>query len=113
MNPIPIAELNSLLTRLIQSAEGISDLIFVAGKPPQAEIYGRLITPPNCPEPVLDAARTEAIVHAVMAGNERLLQDLARAGSCDCSYTLEGICRFRVNIYRQIGNYAMVLRRLS
>jgi len=26
---------------------------------------------------------------------------------------LEGICRFRVNIYRQVGNHAMVLRRLS
>src|SRR5580693_9003438 len=113
MNPIPIADLNTLLTRLIQSAEGISDLIFVAGKPPQAEIYGRLMTPPNCPEPVLDGARVESLAFAVIAGNERLIQDLARAGSCDCSYSLEGICRFRVNIYRQIGNYAMVLRRLS
>jgi twitching motility protein PilT len=113
MNPIPIADLNTLLTRLIQSAEGISDLIFVVGKPPQAEIYGRLITPPQCPEPVLSPARVESLVFGVMAGNERLTQDLARSGSCDCSFTLEGICRFRVNIYRQIGNYAMVLRRLS
>jgi twitching motility protein PilT len=113
MNPVSIAELDGLLARLIQSAEGISDLIFVVGKPPQSEIYGRLITPPGCTEPVLDAARVESLAHAVIAGNERLLQDLARAGSCDCSYSLEGNCRFRVNIYRQIGNYAMVLRRLS
>lgn len=113
MNPVHIAELNELLTKLIQSAEGISDLIFVAGKPPQSEIYGRLVTPPNCPEGTLDGNRIESLAHAIIAGNERLIQDLARAGSCDCSYSLEGICRFRVNIYRQIGNYAMVLRRLS
>jgi len=113
MNPIPVPELNALLTKLIQSAEGISDLIFVAGKPPQAEIYGRLVTPPNCPEPVLTSARTESLAFGLIAGNERLANDLAKAGSCDSSYTLEGICRFRVNIYRQVGNYAMVLRRLS
>ena len=113
MNPVPIAELNELLTKLIQSAEGISDLIFVVGKPPQSEIYGRLVTPPGCTEPVLTATRTEGLAFAIIGGNERLTTDLVKAGSCDCSYTLEGVCRFRVNIYRQIGNYAMVLRRLS
>lgn len=113
MNSVSTAELNDLLTKLIQSTEGISDLIFVAGKPPQAEIYGRLVTPPNCPEPVLDGARIHSLAHAVINGNERLHSDLTKAGSCDCSYSLEGICRFRVNIYRQIGNHAMVLRRLS
>ncbi|MGA2244794.1 MAG: PilT/PilU family type 4a pilus ATPase [Verrucomicrobiota bacterium] len=113
MNPIRIAELNALLTRLIQSAEGISDLIFVAGKPPQAEIYGRLVIPPGCTEPPLDGQRIETLAHAIMAGNERLIRDLAQTGSCDCSHALDGVCRFRVNIYRQIGNHAMVLRRLS
>ena len=113
MKTIPAAELNALLTKLIQSAEGISDLIFVAGKPPQAEIYGRLNDAPGVNEPVLTPERTESLAGALIAGNERLLNDLAKSGSCDCSYSLEGICRFRVNIYRQNGNYAMVLRRLS
>ena len=45
--------------------------------------------------------------------NQRLIQDLAKAGSCDCSYQLPDVCRFRVNIYRQNGNYAMVLRKLQ
>ena len=113
MNPIPIAELNELLTKLITSSEGISDLIFVAGKPPQSEIFGRLVTPPGCTEPVLTGARIAGLALAIIGSNERLTSDLAKAGSCDCSYSLEGVCRFRVNIYRQIGNYAMVLRRLS
>jgi twitching motility protein PilT len=42
-----------------------------------------------------------------------LIQDLAKAGSCDCSYQLTGFCRFRVNIYKQNGNFAMVLRKLN
>ncbi|HEX7654886.1 MAG TPA: PilT/PilU family type 4a pilus ATPase [Verrucomicrobiae bacterium] len=113
MNVASATDLNELLTKLITSSEGISDLIFVAGKPPQAEIYGRLVTPPNCPEPELTADRVESLAFGIINGNERLITDLAKAGSCDCSYSLEGVCRFRVNIYRQIGKYAMVLRRLS
>lgn len=113
MTPVPVAELNELLTKLITSSEGISDLIFVAGKPPQSEIFGRLVTPPGCPEPMLTGERIAGLAFAIIGSNERLTNDLAKAGSCDCSYTLEGVCRFRVNIYRQIGNYAMVLRRLS
>jgi len=113
MNSVSIAELNGLLRQLIGSAEGISDLFFVAGKPPQVEIYGRLVTPPGCPEPGLDGTRIASLAQAIMGGNERLLQDLVRTGSCDCSHALEGYCRFRVNIYRQMGNHAMVLRRLS
>ena len=38
-------ELDRLLTAMIQSAEGISDLLFVAGKPPQVEVHGALETP--------------------------------------------------------------------
>jgi twitching motility protein PilT len=113
MAPVSTGELDQLLTHLITSADGISDLIFVAGKPPQSEIYGRLVTPPGCTEPVLTAARIEGLAFAIINGNERLTSDLAKTGSCDCSYSLPGVCRFRVNIYRQIGNYAMVLRRLS
>ena len=85
----------------------------MAGKPPQAEIYGRLVTPPGCAEPPLDGARIESLAHALIGGNERMFSDLAKTGSCDCSYALDGLCRFRVNIYRQVGNHAMVLRRLS
>jgi twitching motility protein PilT len=113
MNPTSTAELDQLLTALIQSAEGISDLLFVTGKAPLAEIHGRLVPPPNSTEPILTGERIQSLAHAIINGNQRLIQDLAKAGSCDCSYSLTGICRFRVNIYRQNGNHAMVLRRLS
>jgi twitching motility protein PilT len=37
---------------------------------------------------------------------------LKERGSCDCGYTLKSLCRFRVNVFYQNSNYAMVLRYL-
>jgi twitching motility protein PilT len=108
---ISTGELDGLLTAMILSAEGISDLLFVTGKAPQIEVHGRLQS--FKPEPVLASDRIESLARAIINGNPRLLQDMADHGSCDCSYSLSNLCRFRVNIYRQNGNYAMVLRRLQ
>ena len=114
MKTIPTEELDRLLAAMIQSADGISDLLFVAGKPPQAEVHGRLkpfaLEPP---ETVLTSDHIEGVAGAIISKNPRLLQDLVDHGSCDCSYALKNFCRFRVNIFRQNGNYAMVMRRLQ
>ena len=112
--PISTEELDRLLAALIQSADGISDLLFVAGKPPQVEVHGRLkpfaLEPP---ESIFTSARIEGLARAIINNNARLTQDLADRGSCDCSYALQNFCRFRVNIFRQNGNYAIVMRRLQ
>ena len=114
METIPTQELDALLTAMIQSAEGISDLLFVASRPPQMEIHGK-IKPlgGDTPAPALTSERIEGLARAIIKGNPRLLEDLAKSGSCDCSYSLPELCRFRVNIYKQNGNFAMVLRRLQ
>ena len=113
-NPISTEELDRLLAAMIQSADGISDLLFVAGKSPQVEVHGRLkpfaLEPP---ESIFTSERIEGLARAIIGNNPRLPQDLADTGSCDCSYVLQNFCRFRVNIYRQNGNYAMVMRRLQ
>ena len=107
-------ELDRLLETMIQSADGISDLLFVAGRPLQVEILGELKPfVPGPSEPVLTSERIEGLAGIIINNNQRLLQDLKERGSCDCGYTLKNICRFRVNIYLQNGNYAMVLRHLK
>ena len=58
-------------------------------------------------------ARIQGLATAIIKGNDKLADDLARRGSCDCSYALAESHRFRVNIYRQNGHHAMVLRRLA
>ena len=43
----------------------------------------------------------------------RLTEELLRTGSCDSSYNLPDVARFRVNVFAQMGNYAVVLRKLN
>jgi twitching motility protein PilT len=105
--------LNRVLAGMILSNEGVSDLLFVAGKPAQVEAHGKLQPVALDPAGPLDNARIEGMARTIMNGNPRLAKDMAETGSCDCSYALPDICRFRVNIYRQNGNHAMVLRRLQ
>lgn len=106
-------ELDHLLEEMAQSAEGISDLIFVAGMPLQVEVQGELMPyAPEQNEPVLTSERIESMAAILINNNQRLLQDLKERGSCDCGYTLKDLCRFRVNVYFQNGNYGMVLRYL-
>ena len=114
MNSVTSEELDRLLTAMIQSAEGISDLLFVVGKPPQVEVHGSLESMGHeSPGTALTSDRIEGLARAIIRNNSKLLKDLADHGSCDCSYAVENLCRFRVNIYRQNGNFAMVLRRLQ
>ncbi|HUA64469.1 MAG TPA: PilT/PilU family type 4a pilus ATPase [Alphaproteobacteria bacterium] len=107
-------ELDKLLGTMIESTPGISDLLFVAGRRPQVEVYGHLESfGPDTPEAVLTSARIESLARTIMDSNPKLAEDLAKRGSCDCSYALPQSHRFRVNIYRQNGNHAMVLRKLA
>jgi twitching motility protein PilT len=106
-------DLDQLLDAMVQSADGISDLIFVVGRPMQVESQGDL--KPFVREQfdtILTSERIESLAMAIIGKNPRLLQDLKEHGSCDCGYTLGNSCRFRVNIYIQNGNHAMVLRHL-
>jgi twitching motility protein PilT len=106
-------ELDRLLETMAQSAEGVSDLVFVAGMPLQVEVQGELMSyAPEKNQPLLTSEGIESMAAIIINNNQRLLHDLKERGSCDCGYTLKDLCRFRVNIYFQNGNYAMVLRYL-
>jgi twitching motility protein PilT len=111
MNPEVI---DALFTAMVQSGAGVSDLLFSVGKPPVVEQHGRLEEfPIDTPGGVLDLPLIEQIATHLMQGEERLRQDLARLGSCDCSYALANVARFRVNIFRQNGRQAIVMRKLA
>jgi len=106
--------IDALLTAMLQSAEGVSDLLFAVGKPPVVEQHGALEEfPVELPEPVLAESHVAQIAACLMKGEARLAEDLATQGSCDCSYSVEGVARFRVNIFRQNGHTAIVMRKLA
>jgi twitching motility protein PilT len=55
---------------------------------------------------------TNDLAATLIQGSELLQEDLRSNGSCDCSYVVPDVARFRVNIYRQMGQLAVVMRKL-
>ena len=99
---------------MVQSNEGVSDLLFAAGKPPVVESHGKLEEfPIETDTGVLEEAQINKIAAHLLGGDERLQEDLKRTGSCDCSYEVPNAARFRVNIFRQRGRKAIVMRKLQ
>jgi twitching motility protein PilT len=106
--------IDALLSAMISSSEGISDLLFAVGKPPIVEENGVLEEfAIDTPTGVLEAVQIDQIADHVMNGDERLKADLATHGSCDCSYALANLARMRVNIFKQNGRPAIVMRKLQ
>jgi twitching motility protein PilT len=105
---------DALLRGMLDSQPGVSDLLFVVGRPPQVEAHGKLKPVTNLmPHPLLTPQCTEQLGRYLMSDIERLSADFETLGSCDCSYAVENLARFRVNIFRQNGSYALVLRKLA
>ena len=98
---------------MIASKEGISDLIFTVGLPPLVDVHGALEEfPVQTPEAFFSSQEIKQLVDHLINGDERLKNDLATWGSCDCSYELKDRARFRVNVFKQNGKQAIVMRRL-
>lgn len=107
-------ELDAILSAMLQSYDGISDLNFSVGRPLQVEAFGQMRpVPVDPPIEALSPYQTEAIALNLMNNNRRLIKELLMFGSCDCSYSLGNEARFRVNIFRQRGNFAIVMRKLQ
>jgi twitching motility protein PilT len=105
--------LDALLGGMLQIGSGVSDLLFISGKPPLVEDQGRLQEfAIDTPGSVLTPALIESMALHLIAGSERLLSEFAESGSCDCSYQL-GEVRFRANVFKQNGQHAIVMRRLQ
>jgi len=105
---------NQLLAAMLQGEAGLSDLLFIPGRPPQMDCYSRLKPyAGNLIGPMVGPELTAQIAKIIIAGNPILTESLQASGSCDCSYALPEVARFRVNIYRQSGHLAIVMRKLS
>ncbi len=99
-----------LITAMLKSNEHVSDLIFSPGRAPQIEVSGQLVELKYKGLECLSAADTKSIAYDIMGDNEHPLRKLDQDGSADLSYGLTGVGRFRVNIFRQRGSCAIVMR---
>ena len=108
------ATVDSLITSMLESGEGVSDLLFLAGKPPLVEVHGQLRSfPIDTPGSLLTSELIEDIAEQITENNEQLREQFAATGSCDCSYAIEDVARFRVNVFKQNGRRAVVMRKLQ
>jgi twitching motility protein PilT len=108
------AEVDHILTTMLEAFGNISDLNLTVGKPCQVESSGQLTGVPIDP-PIKELTPFQAEIFAMnlINSDRRLTEILVEQGSCDCSYFLVGKARFRVNIFSQRGNYSIVLRKLE
>ena len=99
-----------LITAMLKSNGHVSDLIFSPGRAPQIEVSGQLVELKYKGLECLSAADTKSIAYDIIGENEHPLRKLDQDGSADLSYGLPGVGRFRVNIFRQRGSCAIVMR---
>ena len=105
--------IDQLFSAMLEMGVGVSDLLFVPGKPPLAEIDGRLHEfPVNTTGGVLGVEQVRTLADHIIGQEKRLSREFDMLGSCDCSYVIEGVARFRVNIFRQNFSPAIVMRTL-
>jgi len=95
---------------MLHASEGVSDLIFSPGRPPQVEIHGQLVPVEVVRLPVLTADHTRHIASDLIGNNKHAINTLREQGACDISYSLAGQARFRVNVFIQRGSCAVVMR---
>ncbi|MGP8200179.1 MAG: type IV pilus twitching motility protein PilT [Limisphaerales bacterium] len=99
---------------IMRRRKAVSDLNFTVDRPLQVEQDGELI-PVECNPPLdhLTPYQTEMIALNLINGNPRLTEDLIRTGSCDASYSVADMLRFRVNIFTQRSRFSIVMRKLN
>ncbi|MBI5179183.1 MAG: PilT/PilU family type 4a pilus ATPase [Nitrospinae bacterium] len=108
------ADLDYILTTMLESFSNVSDLNMTVGKPLQVENSGELTEVPIVPKIAkLTPFQTEMMALTAVNSDRRLTEILLREGSCDSSYAIPGKARFRVNIFSQRSTYSIVMRKLA
>jgi twitching motility protein PilT len=96
-------QIQEFLTTLVE--RGGSDAHLKVGMPPGMRVAGRM--QPHGAEH-LTPKDTEEIARTLLS--EEQWKSFEHSGDLDCSYSLPGVARFRVNVMRQRGTISLVLR---
>lgn len=102
--PIPSAK--ELLAKMIQL--GASDLHIVVGAPPIVRVHGNLEPLPGYPS--LRPETTQEVIYSVM--NEDQIAEFESEKECDLSFGIEGLSRFRLNVYQDRGSVVSAFRAI-
>lgn len=92
----------------VMTKQGASDLILRAGGRPSLRVNGKITFLPGR---VPGAGALLEVLEAVMG--EKRMDTWRATGSADAGLHLDGLGRFRLNAYKQIGEPAVVIRRIN
>jgi twitching motility protein PilT len=98
---------------MLTAAKQTSDIIFSPGRAPMVEVNGQLLQMKIPGIGLMSAEDTARIAADLIGGNQDAVRKLREDGSCDISYSVPRLCRFRVNIFTQRGSCAIVMRVIS
>jgi twitching motility protein PilT len=98
-------QVDEFLKKMVEC--GGSDAHLKVGMPPGVRVSG--VLRPYGEEP-LRPQHTEEIARAVLDESE--WKAFNECGDLDCSYSVAGVARFRVNVMRQRGSISLVLRHI-
>ncbi|HEV2752785.1 MAG TPA: type IV pilus twitching motility protein PilT [Solirubrobacteraceae bacterium] len=101
-------DITHALRRLVEA--GGSDLHLKVGAPALARVDG-LLGPLEAGTTPLEAADTEAAVHALLT-DEVKLAELRSEHEVDFAHSIPGVSRFRINAFRQRGSLSLVCRAI-
>ncbi len=101
-----MAEIDRLL--LMAKERGASDVHLTAMLPPKARINGELV---SLEDDRLEIQTLEELIRPML--NKTAAEKLEQFGEADFSYAIPGEGRFRVNVFRQRGTLATVLRLVA
>lgn len=90
--------------------QGGSDIHIQANAPIFFRVSGKLTPQPQFGES-LDPMECQKLIFSMLNNNQR--KDLEQNWELDCAYGVKGLCRFRVNVYRERGCWASCLRALA
>jgi len=98
-----------LIDKLLEACvkQGASDIHITTGQPPVFRLHGRLR---KLETKVLESEDTVALMKSIAP--ERCQRELQEIGSSDFGFAYADKARFRVSIFKQRGDIAMVLRQI-
>jgi twitching motility protein PilT len=100
----------TVLREMLRASDKVSDLIFSPGRPPQIELSGKLVPVRINGLEKLTPAHTAGIAKLIIGNQQTAAESLEKTGSADLSFSAPGEARFRVNIFKQRGTHAIVMR---
>jgi twitching motility protein PilT len=107
------AELDFILSKIVEQYPQISDINLTVGRPFQVEVYGNLVPVHlNLFTQVLTPFQTDIIALNLLRSDRRKIETLLTQGSCDLSHAIQDKVRFRVSIFSQKNSYSIVMRKL-